>query len=184
MLYLGAHWYEDPIYHFIARHLHSENEIIDRRIEHITWIFNQSMPHILGENLENSLNIIQTLLTWYAGQSKLSLSVNAIVTKLAQTAKPYFSCYVNEKHVMAHVRLSLENAQKQFGVTSNYQQSAWILLSLLLGIGFYRDPLMPWARDILMTNNRLDEKMDALLKMLQKRANKMLNTSKEKALNV
>ena len=96
MLYLGAHWYEDPIYHFIARHLHAENEIIDRRIEHITWIFNQSMPHILGENLENSLNIIQTLLTWYAGQSKASLSVNVIVTKLAQTAKPYFSCYVNE----------------------------------------------------------------------------------------
>ena len=106
------------------------------------------------------------------------------MTKLAQTAKPYFSRYVNEKHVMTHVRLSLENAQKQFGVTSNYQQSAWILLSLLLGIGFYRDPLMPWARDILMANNRLDEKMDALLKMLQKRANKMLNTSKEKALNV
>ena len=184
MLYLGAHWYEDPIYHFIARHLHAENEIIDRRIEHITWIFNQSMPHILGENLENSLNIIQTLLAWYAGQSKASLSVNAIVTKLAQTAKPYFSRYVNEKHVMTHVRLSLENAQKQFGVTSNYQQSAWILLSLLLGIGFYRDPLMPWARDILMANNGLDEKMDALLKMLQKRANKMLNTLKEKALDV
>jgi len=35
-----------------------------------------------------------------------------------------------------------------------------------------------------MANNRLDEKMDALLKMLQKRANKMLNTLKEKALDV
>ncbi|OOF42995.1 hypothetical protein BKK49_01325 [Rodentibacter rarus] len=65
------------------------------------------------------------------------------------------------------------------GFTTDYQQSTWILLSLLLGIGFYRDPLIPWAKDILAMNLPLDERMDLLLQMLRKRANKILITSKE-----
>ena len=184
MLYFGAHWYEDPIYHFITQYLKNDEETIDRRMEHITHMFNQSMPIILGENLENSVHIIKALLTWYMQQSKETISPNLVVNKITQITKPYFSNYVNEKHVLVHIRQSLENAKKHFGVQSDYQQGSWILLSLLLGIGFYQDPLIPWANEILMTNNTLDEKVDALLEMLQKRANKMLINVQENHLDV
>ncbi|MBN6081073.1 hypothetical protein HYE55_03070, partial [Aggregatibacter actinomycetemcomitans] len=92
---------------------------------------------------------------------------------------PYFSRYVTEKHLIAHVRHSLTYAQKQFGITHEYHQGAWLLLSLVLGIGFDRDPLMPWAGEILNSDKTIPEKIELLLQMLAKRATKMRTAMKE-----
>ena len=184
MLYLGAYWYEDPLYHFIHQYLNHERQPADRRMEHITHTFNQAMPTILGKQLENSIQMANTLFNWYVIQPQGGLSVNNVVQQVAQIARPYFSHYVTEKQFIAHIHQSLAYAQKQFGITQEHQQGTWLLLSLVLGIGFDRDPLMPWAGEILNSDKPISEKLEQLLQMLQKRANKMLAVTKENPLYV
>ncbi|MBN6069271.1 DUF4123 domain-containing protein [Aggregatibacter actinomycetemcomitans] len=173
MLYLGAYWYADPLYHFINRYLDDERQPADRRMEHITSVFNNAMPAILGEQLEHSVQMANALLNWYVRQPQGALSVNNVIQQVVQVSRPYFSRYVTEKHLIAHVHHSLAYAQKQFGITHEHHQGAWLLLSLVLGIGFDRDPLMPWAGEILNCDKTIHEKIELLLQMLAKRASKM-----------
>ena len=84
----------------------------------------------------------------------------------------------------AHIHHTLTYTQKQFGITQEHQQGTWLLLSLVLDIGFDRDPLMPWAGEILNSDKPISEKLEQLLQMLQKRANKMLAVTKENPLYV
>ncbi|MBN6081075.1 hypothetical protein HYE55_03080 [Aggregatibacter actinomycetemcomitans] len=49
----------------------------------------------------------------------------------------------------------------------------------MLGIGFDRDPLMPWAGEILNSDKTIPEKIELLLQMLAKRATKMRTAMKE-----
>ena len=153
-------------------------------MEHITHTFNQAMPTILGKQLENSIQMANTLFNWYVIQPQGGLSVNNVVQQVAQIARPYFSHYVTEKQFIAHIHQSLAYAQKQFGITQEHQQGTWLLLSLVLDIGFDRDPLMPWAGEILNSDKPISEKLEQLLQMLQKRANKMLAVTKENPLYV
>ncbi|TCP96530.1 uncharacterized protein DUF4123 [Cricetibacter osteomyelitidis] len=177
MLYLGAYWHEDPIYHFLNQHLHEDTDIADRRMDNIAHKFTQTAPKIFGNGFENNIKMAKDIADWYQLQSKESLSPTAVMHYLAKVSQPYFGDYVKQPEYLEHIRQSLQYASKKHGIKTDYEQAIWLLMSLTLGIGFYHDPLMPWAGDILNSHQDSTEKMDELIGMLQKRTNKMLSAA-------
>lgn len=170
MSYLGSYFYEDFRYQALTAQLEKEATLDDYRVETAREEFIKIGSKFIGKGMsyyKSALEeFLQKLLPDFENGAIRTDDlperlVDCYKTKIIEEQRKWFAeKLINNGKIAAH----------ELCIFSEEGIRICIVLSFWLGVGFYKDPLYPWVRDMLANNSAsIDERIAELSVFAKKR---------------
>ncbi|MDO5642215.1 MAG: hypothetical protein Q4G26_07490 [Paracoccus sp. (in: a-proteobacteria)] len=176
MSQIGSYFYEDPRFVHLHRILQDHASENPARLQRVTRAFDEMLDHYPSLDTKN---IGATLAAYRDRVNALPASVDhaEIVSVWATSigVKRPDDVAILQRVFPAHAR----QAARYLGVTQEEGERICLNLALWLGIGFYKDPVYPWIRDVPGKESGEAAKTQALRVYVDKRFENQLKAFAE-----